>query len=395
MINGIENSSNKDRIAIVVVGYNRQKSLSRLLESVSNAQYEVQDVPLVISIDASGNQELYDFVNEYKWNHGKKYVNIQSERLGLKNHIFQCMSLSRYFKGVIILEDDIFVSPYFYHYCISSLEKYGDDSFVSGIALYTNEYDGFHNIPIQRYHNGFDVFASQGVCSWGEMINERMWTRFSEWFDNFDGDFSRFDMDDRIKSWERAWSKYMYAFMLDTNTYFIFPFEPLSTNFNDAGGEHGGNNNLVQINMLQGKRYYQFGDFSQLVRYDIYGYNTMIASWLKINENDLIIDLWGDRRSINTRYILTQLELPYKVISSYRLSMRPWELNIKYGLKGNDIFLYDTGGNDMKKMPNPHLSYSFKLYFFHRFVPSLKFDFFAQYYWVRIKRKLSIFFKIK
>ena len=56
-------SGNKDKVAIVCVGYNRIKSLSRLLNSLLCAEYPSNDIPLVISIDCSGNKELYNFVD--------------------------------------------------------------------------------------------------------------------------------------------------------------------------------------------------------------------------------------------------------------------------------------------------------------------------------------------
>ena len=237
MIQGLDNPKNKERIAIVAIGYNRQAGLSRLLDSVNDAVYDIPEVPLFISIDASGDQKLYEYVKGFEWKHGPKFVNIQEERLGLKNHIFQCMSLSKYFKGVIILEDDILVSPYFYHYACKTLEKYGDDERVAGIALYRNEYDGYSNIPLIPLYNGQDVMAWKSICTWGEMLNERMWREFSEWLAAWDENFEAIDMNETIKGWSRAWSKYFYAYIVSTDRYFIFPYEPLTTNFNDAGGE--------------------------------------------------------------------------------------------------------------------------------------------------------------
>ena len=92
----------KDKVAIVVVGYNRLSSTQRLVASLINAKYPDKDVPLVFSIDASGNQELYDWVNNVEWPHGPKYVIIHKDRLGLRKHIYFCGDLTEYFKAVII-----------------------------------------------------------------------------------------------------------------------------------------------------------------------------------------------------------------------------------------------------------------------------------------------------
>ena len=40
-------------IALVVVGYNRPKSMRRILDSLNRAQYDYTEIPLVISIDNS------------------------------------------------------------------------------------------------------------------------------------------------------------------------------------------------------------------------------------------------------------------------------------------------------------------------------------------------------
>lgn len=391
MIEGIDKISNKGRIAIVAVGYNRPKALSRLLDSVSNAQYEVPDVPLVISIDASGNQELYDFVNGYQWKHGQKFVNIQSERLGLKDHIFKCMSLSRYFKGVIILEDDIFVSPFFYHYAITSLDKYGNDNRVAGIALYTNEYDGGNGVPIQHLNNGYDVFAWQECCTWGELFNERMWNNFSTWMKHFNDDFSDIDISETIKKWPRAWSKYMMAYMAENNRFFIFPHVSVTTNFNDAGGEHGGgDSSLVQVSLLQGEKKYQLGDFDELVHYDCYLGNLEIADWIGVNAIDLTVDFYGGRTMYKSRYILAPFDLPYKKIRGYRLCMRPWELNVKYGIEGSDLFLYDRETTKPEIAPCRVYSFAHIIYFLGRYKQNLKPHFLSKLYVTKLKRKLGL-----
>ena len=69
---------NKEKVAIICVGYNRIKSMKRLLGSLLKAVYPSKDT------------ELYEYVKEFEWPFGRKYVNIQEKRLGLKDHIYQC-----------------------------------------------------------------------------------------------------------------------------------------------------------------------------------------------------------------------------------------------------------------------------------------------------------------
>ena len=385
---------NKDRIAIVAVGYNKLKGLTRLLDSLNAAYYNVDNIPLIISVDASGNEELYKFVKNYVWNHGVKYVNIETKRLGLKKHIFQCASLSRYFKGVVILEDDLIVSPYFYHYCDSTMDNYGNDDRVAGIALYCNESNGFVGLPFQPYPSEYDVFASQTVCSWGEIWNERMWNNFMSWLDQWNEDFESIDMPTRIKNWARAWSKYFYSYIIKTNKFFIYPYQSLTTNFNDAGGEHGGGNiSVVQVSLAQGKRQYQLGDFPELVKYDVYMHNMSIPDWLGISSEKITIDFYGLKENYNGRYVLAPFDLPYKKVKGFALSMRPWELNIKYGIKGNDIILYDKGDDDIVRPFKRKFSVPLGAYFLREFNFRLLRDYICDCYKSRVINKINKVFK--
>lgn len=330
-----------NKIAIVVIGYNRLNSLKRLLSSVAEAIYPDNEIPLVISIDCSNNEELYNYVQNFKWNYGPKYLNIQTERLGLKRHIYQCISLSQYFKGVVLLEDDLYVSPYFYDYVEQVIDKYGEEDIVSEISLYNHEENGFVGMPFSPLNNGSDVYLAQHVSTWGECFTYQMWQKFSTWLDKHEGDsFEDVDIPVAVKQYTRAWSKYYNAYLVSTGRYVIFPYISLTTNFSDAG-EHGGNNNsIVQVSLLQGEKKYYFKNVDGLVMYDSFSQNLAIPLWLGLKPEDLVIDFYGMKDKYDRKYVLTSFKLPYKKIHGFALNMRPWELNIKYGIKGNDIILY-------------------------------------------------------
>lgn len=336
--------SNKSKVAIVCVGYNRIKSMKRLLGALRSAKYPSNDVPLVISVDCSGDTELYNYVKDFEWPYGQKYVNIQEERLGLKNHIYQCGDLTEYFKAIILLEDDLFVSPYFYSYVLKTLEKYGEDNRIAQISLYKNERNGYVGLPFANIQNGSDVFLMQDVSTWGECWTKSMWNKFKEWRDKHsEEDIQNVDMPDTIKGWTRAWSKYYNAYVRDTNKYIVYPNVSVTTNFSDAG-EHGSDNNcVVQVNLLQNDFVYRLNDFEQLVKYDIYFNNEDLYQWVDIPRENLCLDVYGFHKNVTgCRYILSTKVLPYECVKSYALNMRPIELNVKYGILGNGLFLYDT-----------------------------------------------------
>ena len=282
---------NKEKVAIICVGYNRIKSMKRLLGSLLKAVYPSKDIPLVISVDCSGDTELYEYVKEFEWPFGRKYVNIQEKRLGLKDHIYQCGELTNQFKAIILLEDDLFVSPFFYSYVLKTLDKYGNDSRIAQISLYKNERNGYVGLPFVNIQNGSDVFLMQDVSTWGECWTKSMWSEFKKWRDTHsEEDIQKVDMPSEIKGWIRAWSKYYNAYVVDSNKFVIYPNIPVTTNFSDAG-EHGGDNNsLVQVNLLQQDYDYRLYDVDKLARYDIYFNNVCLYEKLGIPENDLCLD---------------------------------------------------------------------------------------------------------
>ena len=99
------------KITIVVVGYNRADAMERVLHSLSRAQYDYTDIRLVVSIDHSGNEEVVHTAEAFEWKYGEKEVIYRPERLGLRKHIISCGDMTEKYDTVMILEDDIYVSP--------------------------------------------------------------------------------------------------------------------------------------------------------------------------------------------------------------------------------------------------------------------------------------------
>lgn len=345
MFTNLLKQPNNDKVAIVVVGYNRLAPVQRLLKSLEDASYPSDDIPLLISIDCGGNEQLNEYVKNYQWPHGEKYVNLENKRLGLVKHIFQCGDLTKFFKAIILLEDDLFVAPYFYNYVLQALDHYGQEEEVCEIALYCNEMNGFVNIPSVKMYNGADVMLVQSCCTWGECFNARMWNGFLNWRDNVctEDIIQNVDMPPKIKTWNRAWSRFFNAYMYHTNKMAIFPYISLVTNFGDYG-EHGGgvNPSYTQVVLQQGDFLYRMPPIKDLISYDGSFNNLMVYKWLKMSKSDLCVDLFGLRTKCKQKFLLSTLKLPFKIINSYGLKMRPIEMNIFHNIEGEGIYLYDT-----------------------------------------------------
>lgn len=377
---------NKNKVAVVVVGYKRLNSIMRLLNSLINAKYTC-DVPLVISIDSSLYQPLYNYVNEFYWPFGDKYVIIEQKRLGLRDHILSCGDLTKFFKAAVILEDDIFVSEYFYDYVQLAVDKYNSDDRIGGISLYRPAMDG--NLPIDFIQDGKDTFAYQNVESWGQCWTERMWCAFREWYsDTHEHDFSNIDMPVFIKNWEKAWSKFYMAFQVETGRFFIYPSVSLTTCFSEAG-VHGNNSSIGQTVLLSGRKKYNFESFDSITKYDIYGSNEAIYGWLGLSPKELCINLRGyNNNNKGCRYMLSPYKYPYKICKRFSLSLRPIELNVKYGVEGDGLFLYDTN-NDFSKLQQKSFPISLAYYYIRQFNVRIL----AMYVISYVKDKLLAFLK--
>ena len=193
-----------------------------------------------------------------------------------------------------------------------------------------------------------------------------MWDGFILWLENNDPiDFDSIDMIDNIKSWDKAWSKYFYAYIITTNKFFIFPYISLSTNFGDSGenNENAINNTDYQTNLSFGKSDYNIPSFDKLVKYDVYFNFIGFGEFCKINNNDLCVDFWGtNNNKTNKKYILSPFKLPFKIINSFAMKLRPIELNVIFNIGGDSLFLYDTKMNFNQNI-SKEFSYSQLKYF--------------------------------
>ena len=84
------------RYTVVVLTYDRFPSLDRLLKSLRAADYEGDNVDLLIHVDypASPNavpgwRQCVDLVNNFDWPFGRKTLNIRSFNVGLRHAWFQ------------------------------------------------------------------------------------------------------------------------------------------------------------------------------------------------------------------------------------------------------------------------------------------------------------------
>ena len=330
------------KLALVAVGYNRVKSLQRLLESLNAAEYHGDKIEIYISIDKSKSTDVVELANSFIWNHGEKHVLTYTERLGLRKHILQCGNLLSKYDAIAILEDDIVVSKGFYNYMKQSVEFYKDDDNIAGISLYTNKWNEFACAPFSPMHSEYDTYFFQFAESRGQIWLKNQWRHFIEWYRN--GNDLPFETDNlprNLCAWpESSWKKYHVKYCVDNNLYFVYPYTSFATCFSDLGTHTRRIDTFIQVELYQGyssKFKFPTSGSNDAVYYDVFYERTNLYGY-----EDCDFDLYGIKHlSDNKRYVISPRSLPYEIVAAYGAQMKPQEANVLMDVSGDDFYKYD------------------------------------------------------
>ena len=230
---------NKINPAIIVVAYNRPKSLFRLLQSIKNASYKTKNIPLIISIDSKNsilNEEVVSIAENFIWEYGEKQIVRNQASLGLKKHILLCGDFTKVYNSVIILEDDLIVSPSFYCFAKEASQFYYNSKSIAGISLYSYEYEELGWFRFYPKKTGADNFFMQWPSSWGQLWTNKQWSSFRTWY-SLEKDIDKINIPNQVKKWQHSWKKYFIAYLVDTEKYFVYPYNSYTT-LMDSGGVH-------------------------------------------------------------------------------------------------------------------------------------------------------------
>lgn len=338
------NQNLKNKIAVLIIAYNRIESIKRLIKSVMAADYLGDNVDLIISIDNSGSPAIADYANSIEWVHGEFIVVEHPVKLGLKAHVLECGNYTKDYESLCVLEDDIYVSPGFYNFAKLATRQYRNNDEIAGISLYTHEWNQYVNRPFIPVADGYDIFFMQIASSWGQIWSKKSWTDFMEWINGkSDKDLVSVLLPKQVSSWSsKSWLKYHNMYLVERNKFFVYPRESLSTNFSDAG-EHATVNTVYQVSLLTKVRNnYLFPlNIDDGVRYDAFFENMGYGKILGISDEELDVNLYGNRVN-SKKYLLSTSRINYSVCKSFELKFRPIDLNIINQLEGDDIYLYDT-----------------------------------------------------
>lgn len=337
-------------LPIIAVAYNRPASLKRLLSSITAAYYPKDiKVPLIISIDYSGSDDCLKVAEETEWTHGPKEIIAHQKNLGLREHILSCGDIALKNDGVIILEDDCFVSKDFYNYALQTFEFYKDEPKVAGISLYSYEYNENAGMPFQALHDGYDVYFMQVPSSLGQLWTKQQWANFRAFYDqspklNPEIHF----LPENVFTWpESSWKKYFYLYIVLNDLYFVYPQVSHSTNFGDVGTHFTNTTQVFQVRLNNGKNVnYRMPYFRiSTNKYDAY-FELLTESLRRLNPelpDSLTVDTYGTKQSshIKTKFILG-LQANQKAISGFGLNMKPVINNVAYANAGSNLTISTT-----------------------------------------------------
>jgi hypothetical protein len=343
-------------VAIVVVAYNRPRALARLLKSLARASYEGFDsIPLVISIDGGGVPEVTSVARQFEWQFGEKNLHTHDVNLGLKQHVLSAGDRILDYDGIIMLEEDLMVSPFFYQYGNRALAAYQNQEKIAGVSLYSYHYldvNGFFFRPLVAHG---DPFLVKFPSSCGQAWTTGQWQAFRSWLSSGREDDCA-DLDAKslsnVASWPASsWKKSFARYLIDSNNYIVYPGNSLTTNMGDAGHHWHHNTLLFQVPLQFAPVTYDFVDFSRAISYDqffelesrsleILGYSGELAAGVEF-------DLYGQKPiGVLRKKMIVSSKRPKTSLRPFGLELLPQELNIIYEVEGDTFHFGESGDFD-------------------------------------------------
>eukprot|EP01012_Entosiphon_sulcatum_P008960 TRINITY_DN14940_c0_g1_i1.p1 TRINITY_DN14940_c0_g1~~TRINITY_DN14940_c0_g1_i1.p1 ORF type:complete len:411 (+),score=43.07 TRINITY_DN14940_c0_g1_i1:25-1257(+) len=224
-------------LEIFVFTYNRLEGLQRLWSSLFAADYRGQRVDITICFDKMERAEERDGTAEWiemhaTWPHGSFRVLKRTHNVGLRANIMEAWYPVRPNSFAAFFEDDIEVSPYWFHWVDNALRKYyfGSSSppeRMVGISLYRPIHDELTEKSMV-IENGHKPFLLQQPCSWGAVYFPAAWRYFREWMTVQTSDPRITDFWLASNTWhaDSSWKKYLIKLMYSKGLFMIYPNLP-------------------------------------------------------------------------------------------------------------------------------------------------------------------------
>jgi len=325
---------------VVVLAYNRPLALRRLLDSLGRVAPAAVGADLVVSIDGGGDPECARVARDaIEWAHGKVEVVVQSERLKLKQHVETAADRVKDYDAVIVLEDDLSVSPWMLHYAASVFARYGEDASIAQFSLYGFQLNEFTGLPFTPVQSEADVWFSRVPSSWGQM-----WTR-TQWMDfrtfqrsNPPGSHER-GIPLKARLWKNeSWKRGYFEYVVASRKWVVVPYVSLSTNHGDPGIHYAEAERSLEVPLELFQRTYRLpSPEDSPARYDAWFEplpETLSLEQFGYVSDEVTVDFFGSKlpEEITTAFLLStkQCRDPEVHFSDH---FRPLEMNVRLGYR--------------------------------------------------------------
>ena len=340
---------------LVIVAHDRPAALKRLLSSLAQATYPGHGVPLTVSIDQSARSaEVEAVASAFDWTHGAKTILAHPRHLGLRAHVLACGDLALERRAIVLLEEDVSVSPCFYEFLQRVVPAYAEDARVAGVGLclygmHPYAYVESLSPVFAPLEDGGDTWFARYAPSWGECVTGRQWGAFRSWLGRRDattGSPGLRRVPRAVREWpEDSWKKLFIEHLVDCDRYFAFPRVALSVHWGDAGSHLPWATDRFQVPLRVGTPAHL--EPTPLVvsraRYDAHFEiepGCLAAFDDALGEHDFECDLYGVKEAgeLSSPLVLTARRGP-RALRRWADEMTPPELNVALGLEGDGLRL--------------------------------------------------------
>src|SRR5882672_4667784 len=242
---------------IILFVYNRREHVSQTIQALQRNDL-ARDSDLFIFSDAPKNEDAVPMVEEVRTYirdiGGFKSIQIveRGKNYGLaKNIIDGVTTIVDQYGRVIVLEDDIVISPYFLRYMNDALRVYESEERVISIHGYTYPVKG--SLPETfflrgadcwgwaTWKRGWDIFEPDGEKLMHDLERKKLKRRF-----DLNGAYSFTRMlDEQIHGKNDSWAILWYASALARGKFTLYPGRSLVQNIGtDGSGTHCGDTNF-------------------------------------------------------------------------------------------------------------------------------------------------------
>lgn len=177
-------------LRIIVLAFNRDESLKKCLDSLQNIHIDSGTAAMEIWIDKNSSGKIHlktlELAERFNWTHGLVRVHVWSEHVGIYGQWIGTWRPKENSREIaVFLEDDVDVSPYFYHWLRAAHAFYDHRKDIGSIGLASNNVqisNGINRGKMLKLVNSEKVYLYRMMISWGMSPMPGVWRKFQDWF---------------------------------------------------------------------------------------------------------------------------------------------------------------------------------------------------------------------